>query len=267
MIEIGVVFLVLGCIAGLIGGLFGVGGGIIMVPILAVMFQFQGFPEDHIMHLALGTSLAAVVFTSVAATIEHQKKKAVSWCIVAWFAPGLMLGGLLGAAVADLFSSIVLQRIFGLFEIAMGVYMFMGAAITTQLRKRLASIELIGTGTLIGALSTIMGIGGGTMTVPYLNWRGRAMTEAVASSSACGFVISLFGSLGYLYVGMDAQGLPEYTLGYLYCPAFVLLGIGTLIFAPVGARLAHRLPVSNLKYLFSIILFVVGCAMLWSSWA
>ncbi len=262
VMDILLIYLLLGCFAGLIGGMLGIGGGIVVVPALVLVFHALDFSDASIMHLALGTSLAAIVLTSFSAMIAHQRLRAVAWRLVAWLIPGLGVGALLGAVVADMFSSTLLQALFGVFEVTVGVYMLLGAPVTDRSHKKLRPPELTVAGSAIGTVSAMMGIGGGTMMVPYLSWRGRAMTEAVATSSACGFFIALFGTVGYVIAGANAQVLPEMTSGYLYWPAFVGISIASLVFAPLGAKLAHRLPVFLLRRLFSLVLVMVGATML-----
>ncbi len=260
--EFYLIYVVLGCIAGLLAGLMGIGGGIVIVPVLAYLFQAQGMVEAHVMHMALGTSLATIVVTSISAVIEHHRRGAVNWSQLLWFAPGLMLGASLGGVIADGLSSLLLQRLFGSFEIAVGLYMFLGLAARQQLNQMISRGELAFSGALVGSVSSMLGIGGGTMTVPYLVWRGCAMTDAVATSAAGGFFIAVFGAFTYLVMGLDAAMLPDMATGYLYWPAFLGICLTTLVFAPLGAKLAHRMPVVRLKQLFAVVLIMIGIAML-----
>ncbi len=262
MVEIVLIYLLLGTLAGLVAGLLGVGGGIVIVPVLVVLFQAQGFNEANIMHLALGTSLATIAVTSVSSVIAHHRIGSLNWRVVLWLTPGLVLGATLGALFADQVASATLQRFFGLFEVAVALYMLFGSVTKTAKEKLIAVPELMFVGTVVGTLSAMLGIGGGTITVPYLSWRGRIMREAVAISSACGFPVALAGGLGYLLAGLDATSLPALATGYLYWPAFLAIGSASLLLAPQGARLAHRLPVKQLKRLFAVILLVIGVAVL-----
>ena len=255
-------WLLLGCLAGLVAGLLGVGGGVVIVPVLVFLFQAQGFGDVHIMHLALGTSLATIAVTSIASVVTHHRLGSLNWRLVLWLTPGLIAGAAIGALCADKVASGTLQRLFGLFEMAVALYMFCGSRVTGVKQAQISALELMVSGTVIGAISAMLGIGGGTMTVPYLSWRGRVIREAVAISAACGFPIALAGGVGYLLAGLDAQGLPPLTTGYLYWPALVVISSTSLLLAPVGARLAHRLPVGRLKRLFAMILMVIGAVML-----
>ncbi len=261
MFEIVLVCLLLGVLAGLVAGLLGVGGGIVIVPTLAILFQAQGFNESNIMHLALGTSLATIAVTSISSVVAHHRLGSFNWPLVWWLTPGLMLGAALGALLADQVASITLQRLFGIFAMLVAGYMFWGAKVVSAKARVIATPELMAIGTLIGGVSAILGIGGGTMTVPYLTWRGRAMREAVAVSSACGFPIAVAGSAGYLLAGLGASSLPPLATGYLYWPAFLAICGTSLFMAPVGARLAHKLPVKQLKWIFALTLLVIGAVM------
>lgn len=265
MVETLLIYLLLGALAGVVAGLLGVGGGIVIVPVLVWLFQAQGFNEGSIMQLALGTSLATIAITSISAVFAHHRLGSLNWRLVAWLTPGLVAGAALGALLADEVASATLQRLFGLFEMAVALYMFFGARAGGAGAQPIAAPELVVTGSVIGTLSSLLGIGGGTMTVPYLTWRGRVMREAVAVSSACGFPIALAGGAGYLLAGLDAPSLPPFASGYLYWPAFAGIGCASLLLAPLGARLAHRLPVAQLKRLFSLILLVIGAVMLFKA--
>lgn len=262
MVDIFLIYLLVGALAGLVAGLLGVGGGVVIVPVLAFLFHAQGFTESNIMHLALGTSLATIAVTSLSSIVAHHRLGSFNWRLVKWLTPGLVVGAALGALLADAVASIALQRFFGLFEMGVALYMFLGARAAGSVEREIAAGELMATGAVIGTFSSMLGIGGGAMTVPYLTWRGRMMREAVAVSAACGFPIALAGGAGYLLAGLDAPFLPSLATGYLYWPAFLAIATTSLFMAPLGAKLAHKLPVGQLKRLFSLILFVIGMLML-----
>jgi len=263
MLEALITYLLLGCVAGLAAGLLGVGGGLIIVPVLALAFRMQGMDSGNIMHLALGTSLATIVFTAVSSVWAHHRRGAVAWGLVFGLAAGMLPGSLGGAFVADSVSSDMLQRLFALFEFSMGIYMIAGTpAMRTGAAASLRWLELVPVGIGIGGMSAILGIGGGTMTVPYLSWRGRDMHQAVAVSAACGLPIALAGAVGYLLAGLDAASLPPLATGYLYWPALGGVVATSLFFAPLGARLAHALPVRQLKRVFGVLLLVMAVTML-----
>ncbi|ALP53079.1 hypothetical protein Tel_07875 [Candidatus Tenderia electrophaga] len=262
MLDAIVIYLLLGCAVGLSAGLLGVGGGLIIVPVLVVAFQMQDMQSSTIMHLALGTSLASIVMTAISAVLAHQRRGAVVWHIVYGLAGGMLLGSLLGAVIADQLSSSVLQRVFALVEFVIAIYMMAGApAVRRAMTVAIQRLELLLAGAGIGAVSALLGIGGGTLTVPYLCWRGRDIHQAVAVSAACGLPIALSGALGYLLTGLDEIHLPPLATGFIYWPAVGGIAATSLLFAPLGARLAHALPVTQLKRVFGSVLLLIAVSM------
>ncbi|HED17804.1 MAG TPA: sulfite exporter TauE/SafE family protein [Gammaproteobacteria bacterium] len=257
-------FLLLGVIAGLLAGLLGVGGGLIIVPVLAVLLPDVGIHNSLVMHVALGTSLATIVATSMASAWEHQKHHAVLWPVFWRLTPGIVIGAWLGAAVAEQMASQLLQRVFGIFELLVAMQIFFGFGASAH--RQLPGAAMTGiAGTVIGSVSAIVGIGGGTMTVPFLVWCNVTIRKAVATSAAVGLPIALAGSSGYILAGMSDSGLPEWSSGYVYWPAFAAIISTSLLLAPVGARLAHRMPMSALKKGFALLLVVLGVRMLIST--
>ncbi len=254
-------YLLLGAAAGLLAGLLGVGGGLIIVPVLAWILPSQGIPSSSVMHTALATSLATILFTSLSSVRAHHQRGAVRWDLVALLAPGILLGALLGAFLADLLPSSRLRQIFGLFELLVAIQI--GLALIPPARGgipgRLGN-TLAGGG--IGTLSALVGVGGGTLTVPYLVWCSVTMRQAVATSAACGLPIALAGTLGFVVAGWSLTDEVPWTLGYLYLPALLGIAIGGIAFAPLGAALSHRLPAHHLKRLFALLLAVLGIVML-----
>ncbi len=255
-------FLGLGALAGLLAGLLGVGGGLVIVPALAWWFDHQGLGGGQLMQLALGTSLASIVFTSLSSVAAHHRRGAVRWGEVARLAPGILIGALLGAALADALPSEQLRRVFALFELMVAVQM--GLSLRPRAARALpARLGMGAAGGGIGLVSSIVGIGGGTLTVPFLSWCGVVMREAVATSAACGLPIALAGALGYLLMGWGEAGLPPGTLGYIHPQALLGIAAASVLFAPLGARLAHALPGAQLKRLFALLLALIGLRMLW----
>ncbi len=262
MPEAIIIYLLLGCFAGLIAGLLGVGGGLIIVPVLAVVFQAQAFDHASIMHVALGTSLATIVFTAISAVLAHHRRGAVVWSMVFALVPGLLMGSLFGALFADGIPSDDLKLVFALFEFVVACYMIAGAPSPQRsIEALLRRFEPFVVGNGIGLVSAILGIGGGTMMVPYLCWRGRTIRQAVAISSACGMPIALAGAFGYFIAGMDADSLPAMATGYIYWPAVIGIVTTSLLFAPLGARLAHSLPKMFLKRVFGVVLLLMAVTM------
>ncbi len=254
-------YLVLGVVAGLVGGLLGLGGGILIVPALLFLFIWQGMPADILMHLAVATSLFTIVFTSISSSYAHHKHQAVLWPQVFLLTPGIIIGAVFGAFLADYISSDILRRLFGIFEILVACQI--GFSVKPSAQRSLPGRNgMLIAGGGIGTLSTILGIGGGTLTVPFLVWCHVNIRKAVATSSACGFPIALSGTLTMIYTGLDSNSLPENTIGYVYWPAALLILVTSVLFAPVGAKLAHSIPVDSLKRVFAIVLACVGLRML-----
>lgn len=262
--EIFFSYIGLGVIAGFVAGLLGVGGGLIIVPVLIVIFQSNNFTADIIVHMAIGTSLASIVFTSMSSIYAHHfQHKAVQWDIVKRLTPGIIFGALLGAVIADFISAKILQKFFGVFELLVAFQMALNIkAHAARTLPKLAGMTSAGTG--IGVISAIVGIGGGTLTVPFLSWCNIKIQNAVATSSACGLPIAIAGSVGFIITGWNEAALPEYAFGYVYWPAFLAIVISSMLLAPLGAWLAHRLSAAKLKRSFSLVLFVLGMKMLLS---
>lgn len=258
MAAIGI-YLLLGAAAGLLAGLLGVGGGLIIVPVLAGVFVQQGFGADIIMHMAVGTSLATIVLTSLSSMRAHHKKGAVRWRLFARLGPGIVLGALLGAAIADMLPSRSLQVFFGLFELGVAAQLSLNLR-PPKVRQLAGRFSQFVAGVAIGLISAIVGIGGGSLTVPWLLWNGLPVREAVATSSACGLPIALAGATGFLLAGGET-GI-EYSSGYIYWPAFAMVVITSVLFAPVGAGLAHRINAQKLKQGFALFLCIVALLML-----
>lgn len=254
-------YLVLGACAGTLAGLFGVGGGLIIVPVLVFSFTLQGFDASILTHLAVGTSLATIIFTSINSILEHHRRGAVRWPIFAWMAVGILIGAGVGAVTAEAISGPLLQKIIGVFALVVAVQLaidFKPKASRTVPGK----FGLTVAGTVIGWASAIFGIGGGSLTVPFLTWRSVSMQQAVATSSACGLPIALSSALFFMLLGWNDPLLPAHSLGYIYLPALLGIALTSMFFARFGARLAHRLSAKMLKRLFAALLFCVGVSFL-----
>jgi len=264
MFEATLIYLLLGAFAGMAAGLLGVGGGLIIVPVLVAVFQLQSFDSTIVMQLALGTSLATIVFTSLSSVLAHHRHGAVVWAMVSKMAPGMLLGAMLGAYVADNVSGEHLKLFFSVFEIAVAVYMVIGAPVAKNaFQDTLRRSELFGVSACIGGLASVLGIGGGTLTVPYLCMRGIKIHQAVAVSAACGLPIAASGALGYCLFGLNESALPAYSSGFIYWPAWFGIVSVSLLTAPLGATLAHHLPVTSLKKVFAGVLFVMAFLMIY----
>ncbi len=258
-----VIFLAIGALAGFTAGLFGVGGGLIIVPILYVVFTQMGIDPAVVMHLALGTSLATIIVTSISSMMAHHKNGAVIWPVFKNLAPGLVIGSFFGAGVAGLLSGAHLQLIIGVFVMWVAYTMFVGAKKVVDQNQVLPSTpKQVCAGTGIGVASAVFGIGGGSLTVPYLNHHGVVMQKAVGTSAACGLPIAVAGALGFMLFGMkDHVNVPN-SIGFVHIYAFVGISSMSFFTAKLGAKAAHALSPSVLKKCFAVMLFIVGCFFL-----
>lgn len=255
-----IIYLLIGAIAGFTAGLFGVGGGLIIVPILYIVFTQMNYDANVIMHVAVGTSLATIIVTSISSVMAHHKKGAVLWQVFRNLAPGLVLGSFMGAGIADLMSGQHLQLVIGVFAVWMAYKMFRGAHALVDANRHLPSPPLqFVAGGGIGVASAIFGIGGGSLTVPYLNRHGVVMQKAVATSAACGLPIAVAGALGFMWFGAKEQIDVPNTIGYVHIYAFLGISVMSFITAKFGAKVAHRLSPAMLKKCFAGLLVVVGC--------
>ena len=262
-IEPYILFVCLGAVVGFMAGLLGIGGGGIMVPMLTSIFLMQGISVDKVVHLALGTSMASIVMTSVASLRAHHAKNAVLWPIVKQMAPGIVLGTLLATFVASHLKGSVLAMIFAVFMAYVSLQMFINKK-PRPTRQRPGAATLFGVGSGIGAISALVSIGGGSLTVPYLTWHNIDIKKAIGTSAAVGFPISVAGTVGYVINGWQQAPEQNLTYGFIYLPAVVLISLLSFITAPLGARLSHRLPVQILKKVFALLLIVLSIKMLFS---
>lgn len=254
-------FLALGSLTGLCAGLFGIGGGGIMVPVLTFIFIKLAFPSEHIVHMALATSMAAIVPTAIASLRAHHSRGAVLWPVVASIAPGVLLGTFAGTFLATYLSAKPLALFFSCFMAVIAAQMLLD--FKPKPSRTLPNGLAVGAvGSVIGAISSLVAIGGGSMTVPFLMWCNVALPVAIGTSAAVGLPIALAGAGGYLINGWGVADLPTYTLGYIYWPAVVAMASASFFSAPLGARLAHSLPVALLKKLFALLQIGLAVQML-----
>ncbi len=250
----------MGLVAGFFAGLLGIGGGLILVSLMVFAFNAQGFPADRVMHLALGTSLATIVFTSIKSILAHHRHGAVRWDIVRHSAAGLVLGTLAGSAVADALRSRALAVVFTAFVVYSAVNMMLDIRPRPDRRLPGPAGLQIGAG-LVGLASALVGAGGGFISIPLMSFCNVPMRQCVATSAALGLPIAVSGTLGFLIGGWGKDQLPALSLGYIYLPALVGIVAGTFITVPVGARLAHSIPVPRLKKVFAVILSIMAVKM------
>lgn len=252
--------LLTGSIAGLLAGLLGVGGGLIIVPALTFLFQREGFPPQYVAHLALGTSLASIVFTSVSSFLAHHRHGNVMWSVVARIAPGIVVGTLGGSLLAGQLSTWFLKVFFILFALTVSVQM--GFGLRPKGARQLPGMAGMSTaGLVIGGISSWVGIGGGSLTVPFLSWCNVDVKRAIGTSAAVGLPIAAAGAIGYLMAGWGRAGLPAYSAGFLYLPSLAAIVGMSVLTAPIGARAAQRLPVVTLKRAFALLLLAGAVKM------
>lgn len=247
-----------GAFAGFSAGLLGIGGGLIIVPALYFILALDtNAAQDNLMHVALATSLATIIVTSISSTIAHQRRRAIAWSNVLLLTPGLVVGAWFGADLASALDSAVLKPVFGLFEIFVAFLMFT----RYQSRQHDSTIRahnaLLG-GSIIGCISAIVGIGGGTLTVPFLHWHKVPIKNAIATSAACGFPIALTATASYVYNSLTLDNLS----GFVDLHAFTIIAICSFIFAPAGAYFAHSIRDDHLKKIFAVFLLFLGIRML-----
>ena len=260
MFSLVLIYAALGAVAGVLAGMLGIGGGLVIVPLLVFTFSWQHFPEPVIMHLALGTSMASIIFTSISSSWAHHQRGAVQWPVVQRIAAGILLGTFLGSCLAARMSSGFLQGFFVIFLYYVGLQMLVNRK-PKPTRQIPGWSGMFGVGSVIGAFSSLVGIGGGTLSVPFMIWCNLSVHTAIGTSAAIGLPIAIAGTLGYLYNGLHAPDLPGYSLGFIYLPALIGLVSASVMTAPLGVRLAHSLPVDRLKRVFAVVLFVVATRM------
>ncbi len=256
-----VTYLLVGALAGLLAGLFGIGGGMVIVPVLVITFETLKFAPDVLTHMAVATSLATIAFTSISSVRTHHQKGAVDWEIVWQLSAGILFGAVLGVLTADALSGAGLQIVIGVSALMMAAQMGLGLK-PKPTRSLPGTPGMVGTGGGIGWASSLFGIGGGSLTVPFLTWCNHPMQRSVATAAACGFPIALVGALSNLVVGWNHPLLPETSAGYIYLPALAGIVVTSVPFAKLGAHLAHKLSAEKLKKLFAILLVLVAIKFL-----
>ncbi len=261
MVTLLTTYALVGIAAGLLAGLLGVGGGLVIVPMLVYCFTAQDFSYDHIMHLALGTSMASIMFTSISSFMAHNKHGAVRWDIFKRIVLGILLGTFLGSCVAARMSTGFLSVFFVIFLYYVAFQMALDRKPSPS-RQLPGSFGMFGVGNIIGAVSSFVGIGGGSLSVPFMIWCNVPPHHAIGTSAAIGFPIAVAGTVGFIYSGVHSLNLPDYSLGYVYLPAFLGIVCASVLTAPLGAGLAHRLPVKRLKQVFAVLLALMGTRVL-----
>ncbi|MDF2690670.1 MAG: hypothetical protein K0S29_525 [Gammaproteobacteria bacterium] len=257
-------YVLVGMLSGFLSGLLGIGGGLVIVPCLVFIFShFDVIASKQLMHLVLGTSLANSVVNLIVSSREHHKHQAIRWPVFLAMAPGGIIGGLiLGPSLVLVLKSHYLQIIFGVFCLLIGLYM-LKAPKKAQLQERMPGKYILSLYALVaGSLSTMLGIAGGVMIGSILNYHQMDPRKVVGTTAITGLIIALPGTIGLMLVGLHQPGLPHWSTGYIYWPAFLGIVLPSFFMAPLGAKLAHNLPVQTLKRIFAALVFVVGLKML-----
>lgn len=254
-------YVLLGLAAGFVAGLLGVGGGLIIVPVLAWLLEAQGLTQNAI-HYALGTSLASILFTSVSSLRAHHARGAVEWNTVMRITPGILFGTFVGAALAARLSPLPLKIFFVAFLFYAAIQMWWNFKPTAH-RQLPGMAGMFGAGSVIGAVSSWVGIGGGTLSVPFQLWCNVPLHRAIGTSAAIGLPIAAAGAAGYAMNGPAGEGMAG-SLGYIHLTALACIALGSVATAPLGARAAHALPVDRLKRIFALFLFTLAIRMAWS---
>lgn len=248
-----------GAVAGTLAGLLGIGGGVIIVPIVTLLFEGHGVPHALAIKMALGTSLATIVVTAMSSIYTHHRKGAVEWGLFRSMGPAVFVGSLIGAWLADIIPGDVLYIAFIVFLFAISLQMAMSRV--GAHRRLPGTAGLVATSTTVGIVSALMGIGGGAMHVPFLSYCGVPVKRAIATAAAVGLPLSASATLGYIIGGLDETGIPPASIGYVNLPVFGGVVAASLLFAPLGATLAHKLPDMLLRRLFAVFLFVLASRM------
>lgn len=255
------VFLLVGLVAGFIAGLLGLGGGIVVVPLLTIAFDWLGVEQGLIHRMAVGTSMGVIIVTSLASAITHHKTTPLSWSRIKTLGPGLVAGTLLGSLAAAHIPVIALKIVFLAFLIFLAIQVLRDAG--TREGQSPSLSFLIPAGLAIGFLCSLVGVAGGAVIVPFLVWTGLSMHQAIGSSAALGFFISLAGAAGYVTTGFGLPDLPVGSLGFIHLPALGAIVLGTVITAPRGAKLAYKLTPQRLRRVFAITMLHMAGLMVW----
>jgi uncharacterized protein len=258
-------YLCIGAAVGFLAGLLGIGGGMVMVPMLVFVFTAKGFPAGHMMHLSLATSMATIVFTSLSSVRAHHRHQAVDWPVARAMAPGIVAGGLAASLVAGYVPTRPLAVFFTGFMFYAAAQMFFEVKPKPS-RQLPGTAGLLGVGAAIGGVSSVLAAGGAFLSIPFLARCNVPLKRAIGTAAAIGFPIAAAGTAGYVFNGLGVDGLPEGSLGFVYLPALALIVGASMLVAPLGARLAHRLPVKRLRIMFALMLLVLALRMLANLW-
>ena len=258
-------FVALGALVGFLAGLLGIGGGMTMVPMLTIAFSYLAFAPEHVVHLAVATATATILFTSLSSTWAHHRHGAVLWRVVAGMAPGMIVGSLAGSLLVGRMSTSILAAFFGVVVAVAATNLLLDRK-PKPTRELPRTVGLAAVGGGIGLVSSMVGAGGAFLTVPFLVACNVALRNGVATSAALGLPVAIAGTIGYVIAGAKAPGLPPGSVGYVYIPALLAIVVGSVASAPAGARAAHHWPVDRLRRIYAMLLYALATYMLWKAW-
>ncbi len=249
--------LLIGLCTGFLAGLLGLGGGMLMVPLLTIILNARGYPSEYTVKMAIATSLATICFTSLSSVRAHHQRGAVLWPVARLLAPGIVVGAFLGSQLATALPEKILSLLFAVFVAFSATQMFLNRRPKPS-RTLPGTAGMFGMGGVIGGMSALVGAGGAFVSVPFMTWCNVAIHKAVGTSSALGFPIALAGTIGYLLAGWNLPPMPAGAFGYLYWPGLAVLSVTSMATAPLGARVAHNMDIAPLKKAFAVVLYGVA---------
>ncbi len=261
MLTVLISCIALGSIVGFLAGLLGIGGGLIIVPVLVHLLPMVGVSSEVVMPMALGTSLGAIVITSASAALAHHRKNNIPWSLAKPLMILVAVGALVGAFIADSLSSEALTSFFSIVVVLLAIYMLLSINASKE-RSLPATYILQSISFFTGIIASLMGIAGGAILVPMLSYFGVSVRHSIGIATACGVMVALFGSLGYIITGFNLTHLPEWSFGYIYLPALLGIVLSSSVFAPIGVKYASKLPVKTLKKFFAVFLICVAIKMM-----
>jgi uncharacterized membrane protein YfcA len=256
--------LALGVAVGFVAGMLGIGGGMLLVPFMTMLLAAKHFPQEHILHMAIATSLATIMFTSLSSVRAHHARRVVLWNVVKLLAPGILIGSWVGPWIGAQMNSSVLALAFAVFVAFSATQMLLNKK-PEAARELPKAPGMFAAGGVIGMLAGLVGAGGGFISVPFMSWCNVRIHNAVATSAALGFPIALAGTLSNIYFGMRVPGLPSGSLGFIYLPALLVISLASITTAPLGAKTAHNLPVRTLQKVFAYVLYSLAAYMLYKA--
>ncbi|MCA3003640.1 MAG: sulfite exporter TauE/SafE family protein [Rhodocyclaceae bacterium] len=258
------IYLLAGCFVGFFAGLLGIGGGAVMVPILSLTFVARGFSSEHVIHMALATSMATILPGAFASARTHHKLGAVNWLVVRQMVPGILLGTASGTIFAYFSNTAFLKSFFVAFICFLAFQMAFGVKLASRFQRDRGLPGWLGMavfGTVMGFVSALAGIGGAVLSILFLTWCNVRLHDAIGTAAAIGLPLAFIGTIGFVVTGLADPALPKWSVGYVYLPAFFGIALTSFFVAPYGARLAHRLPVDTLKKIFMLFLIALAIKM------